>query len=70
MLLDRDDLETHELGHASLSNFISPIVNAGADSTFLNVQCATSVSLLPIQGYSLRSHPQRGAAGCILRKHV
>ncbi len=30
MFLDRDDLETHELGHASLSKFISTIVTAGA----------------------------------------
>ncbi len=29
VFLDRDDLETHELGHASLSKLISPIVSAG-----------------------------------------
>ena len=30
VFLDRDDLETQELGHASLSRLIRPIVDAGA----------------------------------------
>ena len=29
MFLDRDDLDTHELGHASLSKLIAPIVDSG-----------------------------------------
>ena len=37
VFLDKDDLETHELGHASLSKFIGPIISAGACSIFLTM---------------------------------
>ena len=41
MFLDRDDLETQELGHASLSRLIRPIVDAGAPQQGLLVCVCT-----------------------------
>lgn len=37
LFLDREDLETHELGHASLSKLILPIINSGTRHTALHV---------------------------------
>ena len=46
LFLDRADLETHELGHASLSKLIGPIVDSGnatAPIFLLDVCCALQV---------------------------
>ena len=44
MFLDRDDLETHELGHASLSKLIGPIVDSGNATAPIFARCVLRIA--------------------------
>ena len=46
MFLDRDNLETHELGHASLSKLIAPIIDSGNATAPIFARCVLRLQVL------------------------